>query len=148
MNDAATAVRPYCPEDLEQVMTAWRRANALVHPFLNEVYVAQLEQEVRYTFVPNAETYVLEADGQLVGFIALLGDVVGGLFLDPSKHGMGFGKALVDHAVNLKGPLKVDVFRENEVGRSFYERYGFELVAEEAHEPSGQIVRKLAMPDR
>ncbi len=128
------------------MMRIWRRANAVAHPFLSVAYVAQVEREVRDLYVPNAETYVAEEGREVVGFISLLGNEIGGLFVDPSKHGRGYGKALVDHASAIKGPLKVDVLRDNEIGRPFYERYGFELVAEEAHEPSGQIVRKLAMP--
>ncbi len=145
MTNAATSIRRYRAEDLEPVMAVWRRANALAHPFLTEVYVAALQQEVRDLYVPNAETYVLEEDAGVIGFIALLENEIGGLFLDPSKHGRGYGKALVDHAVAIKGPLKVEVFRDNQIGRPFYERYGFGFVTEALHEPSGQIVRKLAM---
>lgn len=146
MTNAATSIRRYRAEDLEPVMVAWRHANALAHPFLSEAYVAQVEQEVRDIYVPSAETYVLEEDGVVIGFIALLENEIGGLFLDPTKHGKGYGKALVDYAVAIKGTLKVEVFRDNQIGRPFYERYGFGFVTEALHEPSGQIVRKLAMP--
>lgn len=127
-------------------MAAWRRANTIAHPFLTDAYAAQSEQEVRNLYIPNAETYVLEVQGEVIGFIALLGKEIGGLFLEPSKHGLGYGRALVDHAVAIKGPLKVEVFRDNKIGRPFYERYGFVLVAEALHEPSGQIVHEMAMP--
>lgn len=62
------------------------------------------------------------------------------------KHGQGHGQALVDHTVSLKGPLSVEVFRDNEIGRPFYERYGFEFVADALHAPSGHVSRKMAMP--
>ncbi|MEX0303614.1 MAG: GNAT family N-acetyltransferase, partial [Leisingera sp.] len=78
--------------------------------------------------------------------ISLLGNEIGGLFLDPSRHGRGYGKALTDHTFALKGPLKVDVFLSNAIGRPFYERYGFNFVEEVLHEPSGQITWKMAMP--
>lgn len=146
MTGAAYGLRAYRPEDLEPVMAAWRSANALAHPFLADAFVAGLEQDVRDIYVPNAETYVLEERGEVVGFITLLGAEIGGLFVDPSRHRRGYGIALVDHAVAIKGPLTVEVFRNNRIGRPFYERYGFALVAEERHEPSGQIVLKMAMP--
>lgn len=147
MTNVATSIRRYRAEDLAPVMVAWRHANALAHPFLSDAYVAQVEQEVGDIYVPTAETYVLEEeDGEVIGFISLLGNEIGGLFVAPSKHGRGYGKALVDHAVAVKGPLKVDVFRDNKIGRPFYERYGFVLVAEALHEPSGQIVHQMAMP--
>ncbi|MDV7143068.1 GNAT family N-acetyltransferase [Tropicimonas sp. TH_r6] len=146
MNDIHEAIRAYRTDDLEAVMAVWKRANAVAHPFLSESFVAQSEQEIRDIYMPMTETFVLEEDGAIIGFIALLGNQIGGLFLDPSKHGKGLGRAMVDHAVALKGPLRVEVFRNNAIGRPFYERYGFEFVEDEMHEPSGQMNRKLAMP--
>lgn len=146
MADTHFSIRPYHPGDTEAVIAVWQKANALAHPFLAAEFVAEVQQAMRDLYLPNAETYVLEEKGSVIGFIALLGNEIGGLFLDPSKHGKGYGKALTDHAFALKGPLKVDVFRDNAIGRPFYERYGFRLVEEVLHEPSGQITCKMAMP--
>ncbi len=146
MHTSDITIRAYRSDDIESVMEVWRRGNALAHAFLTEAYVAQVERDIRDIYMPNAETYVVEVDGYVVGFIALLENEIGGLFLDPSKHGKGYGRAMVDHAVALKGPLRVNVFRDNELGRSFYERYGFQFVADEPHDASGQINRTMAMP--
>lgn len=141
-------IRRFEADDLELVMFAWRRANALAHPFLSQAYVARAEEEVRNIYIPAAETYVLEEAHAVIGFIALLGSEIGGLFLDPSKHGKGYGKALVDHAFALKGPLTVEVFRDNEIGRRFYERYGFTPVSHAPHPPTGMMICRMAMQDR
>jgi putative acetyltransferase len=141
-------IRRFEADDLELVMFAWRRASSLAHPFLSQAYVAQAEEEVRNIYIPVAETYVLEEARAVIGFIALLGNEIGGLFLDPSKHGRGYGKALVDHALALKGPLTVEVFRDNEIGRRFYERYGFTPVSQAPHRPTGRIVCRMALQDR
>ncbi|SLN52743.1 putative N-acetyltransferase YjaB [Roseovarius albus] len=146
MKDTQTTLRAYREDDIEAVMSAWRKANALAHPFLSDDFVAQVEDAIRNIYVPKAETYVLSEPEGVVGFITLIGNDIGGLFLYPSKHSKGYGRALVDHAVALKGPLKVEVFRDNAVGRKFYERYGFEFVEDEYHQPSGQWNRKMAMP--
>lgn len=140
------SIRAYREDDIEPVMVAWRNANAVAHPFLSDDFVSELEQAIRHIYVPKAETYVLEENGHVIGFIALLGNDIGGLFLDPARHGLGYGKALVSYAAQLKGPLTVDVFRDNEIGRPFYEHAGFAFVSDELHEPSGQISRKMAMP--
>lgn len=146
MKTPTISIRAYHEADIESVMSAWRDANALAHPFLSTDFVSTLEHAIRHTYVPMAETYVLEENGKVIGFIALLGNEIGGLFLAPSRHRRGYGKALIDHAVNLKGPLTVEVFRDNEIGRPFYEHVGFMFVAEEFHEASGQVSHKMAMP--
>lgn len=146
MNDTKTSIHNYRTVDLEPVMEVWRKANAVAHPFLTDSFVAQTEKEIRDTYIPMTETFVLEQDGAIIGFIALFENQIGGLFLEPSHHGKGYGRAMVDHAVALKGPLKVEVFRDNALGRLFYERYGFKFVADQLHEPSGHMNRKMAMP--
>lgn len=139
-------IRKYRTDDTDALVSVWRKANALAHPFLPEDFVAQVAADMRNIYLPNAETWLLEEERQPVGFIALIGDEIGGLFLDPSRHGKGFGKAMVDHAVALKGPLRVEVFKRNSIGRRFYKRYGFVELEEYRHEPSGELTIKMAMP--
>ena len=139
-------IRKYQSQDTDALVSVWQKANALAHPFLAEDFVEQVAQDMRNIYLPNAETWVLEEDGQPAGFIALIGDEIGGLFLDPSLQGKGFGRAMVDHAAALKGPLRVEVFKENAIGRHFYECYGFVFVGEYRHEASGELTLKMAMP--
>ena len=139
-------IRKYKTEDTDALVSVWEKGNALAHPFLSEEFVAQVAKDMRNIYLPKAETWVLEDDEQAVGFIALLESEIGGLFLDPSLIGKGYGKKLVDHAFALKGPLRVEVFKENTMGRPFYERYGFVFEEEYLHEPSGSVTCKMAMP--
>jgi len=98
---------------------------------------------MRNIYLTFAETWVMEADNAVVGFIALIENEIGGLFLDPGFHGQGLGRALVDKAVAEKGPLKVEVFKENRVGRRFYDAYGFREIEEFIHEATGQATLRM-----
>ncbi len=118
----------------------------LAHPFLKDHFLAQEADNMRTLYLPNAETWVIEHTSTPIGFIALIGSEIGGLFLNPAFHGQGFGKMLVDHATNLKGPLSVEVFERNANGRRFYDRYGFFETGRYRHEVSGEIILMMAMP--
>jgi putative acetyltransferase len=139
-------IREYTPNDTDAVIAIWDKAEALAHPFLPENVREQVRKDLRDLYLPNAETWVLEHDGHPVGFIAMIGTEIGGLFLDPSRQGKGMGRQMVDHVVALKGPLTVEVFKDNKIGLPFYERYGFDHTEEGVFEPSGHLTFKMAMP--
>ena len=139
-------IREYTTSDTDALIAIWEKANALAHPFLAADFVAFVKDAMRNMYLPNSETWVLEEDGGPLGFIAMMGNEIGGLFLDPEHHGRGHGRAMVDHVVVLKGPLRVEVFRDNKIGRPFYERYGFDFVEEYLHDGSGAVTVKMSMP--
>lgn len=136
-------IRKYEERDIEVVVSTWRRASELAHPFLTKAFLDQEDANTRNIYLAFAETWVTEVEGTVVGFIALIENEIGGLFLDPDFHGQGLGRALVDKAVIQKGPLKVEVFKENIIGRRFYDAYGFRETEEFIHEASGQTTLRM-----
>ncbi len=139
-------IRRFQQSDMDAVISIWEAANALAHPFLSTDFVNTVRTDMREIYLPNAETWVVEHEGEPVGFIAMIGTEIGGLFLDPRYHGQGLGRAMVDAVVALKGPLQVDVFAANAIGRKFYDGYGFKAVDQYAHDQSGQFTIKMEMP--
>ena len=136
-------IRQYNTSDLEAVLSSWESATRLAHPFMTEEFLAQERKNTAELYLPNTDTWVIEIDGEVAGFIALMGNEIGGLFLLPEYHGKGAGKALTDKAQDLHGDLEVEVFSENSIGRNFYSKYGFELLEEKLHEPTGRQVLRL-----
>ena len=138
-----TIIRPYIGSDLSELLEAWGKSTSLAHPFLSESFLAQEKINIPNMYLPNADTWVVEDEGKVVGFIALIGNEVGAIFVDPKCHGRGLGKALMDKAQSLHARLEVEVFKENHIGRNFYDRYGFKYLEEKVFETTGDKVLRL-----
>ena len=111
--------------DLDRCMEIWREASDVADPFLDAATLDADEILIRQTYMPAAEVTVVETDGQVVGFIALLGYLIGGLFVHPLAHRHGAGRALVADALARRGRLEVEVYEANAGGRAFYAACGF-----------------------
>lgn len=138
-------IRQYAAADLDALMSCWERSNAVGHPFFSERFVSQVRHEIPNVYLPAAETWVAVWQGRVVGFISLVGDEIGGLFVEPDLHGRGIGRALVDKARESRERLRVEVFELNATGVRFYTRYGFTLVRERRHEQTGDNVLCMQM---
>lgn len=110
--------------DRADCLRVWREASRVGHPFLGEADLDAQERLVGEHYLAQAETWIAERDGRVLGFIGLLGSFIGGLFVDPAAHGQGVGRALVRHAASLRGALEVDVY-EADTACAFYRRLGF-----------------------
>ncbi|SLN21191.1 putative N-acetyltransferase YjaB [Roseovarius litorisediminis] len=137
-------IRPYSPDDKTIVLSIWRETSAFAHPFLTPEFTDQAEAMIRDVFLDMAEVWIAEQHKHSVGFIALIGNEIGGLFLRPEYHGLGIGRALMDHALRQKGTLELEVFTQNNAGRRFYRRCGFVEGAERLDEASGQKVMRMS----
>lgn len=138
-------VRPYTDGDLEAVLAAWYRASVVAHRFLPEEFFETERRQIADRWLPVADTLVYEADGQVVGFVALVGNEVGGLFVDPDWQGRGFGRALMDAARASRPFLELGVFEANDAGRRFYDAYGFDVVGRQVHQATGQPELRLRL---
>ncbi len=140
---AQRRIRRYQPADLERVVVAWETASAVGHPFLSVEFLATERRLLREVYMPNGETYVLEHDGEVIGFLSMNGNEVAGLFVEAAQHGTGAGRALMDHAKSLHDDLVVEVFQANSVGRRFYEKAGFVYASEYFHDETEHVMLRM-----
>ena len=136
-------IRKYETTDLDSVLSAWENTQKIAHSFLKEDFQTQEKKNIQELYLPNADTWVVEENHQVVGFIALIGDEIGGLFLQPDHHGKKLGKLMVDKAQELHGDIVVEVFEKNSIGRNFYEKYGFKLIDKKMHEQTSEQVLRF-----
>jgi len=138
-------LRPYEPADCEQLLDVWARASTLAHSFLSKAFIEQERRNIPTVYLPVAETWVWAVDGRVTGFISLIGNEVGALFVDPDCHRGGIGRSLIEQARTLRGDLEVEVFERNALGRRFYEHVGFKLIERKIHEPTGFELLRLRL---
>ena len=141
----ASSIREYHETDLIDVMAAWETGSAQAHHFLSPEFMAKVREDIPKLYIPIAETWVVENDGLVVGFISLLGSEVGALFVDPKHQGKGLGRQLMSKALELRGQLGLEVFSANSIGRMFYRKFGFVQTGEKIHEETGFDMLRLRM---
>ena len=136
-------LRPYTAADLEEVLDVWYRASLIAHSFVSAEFLETERAEIADKWLPMAETTVYEADDRVVGFIAMIGNEVGAIFVDPDVQGRGIGRALMDDVARTRPFLELDVFEANPIGPAFYAAYGFRQIGSSSHEPTGQNQLRL-----
>ena len=139
-------LRAYRVEDLDDLMATWAAASKIAHPFLTDEFQQNVGHDIANVYLPVTENWVWESDGHVVGFVSLLGNEIGGLFVDPKFQRQGIGKALVDHAGMERTQLDVEVFKDNAIGCVFYARHSFVVTEEKVHEETGFQLLRLSRP--
>ncbi|MFQ6030246.1 MAG: GNAT family N-acetyltransferase [Dehalococcoidia bacterium] len=138
-------IRKYQDKDEEKLLEVWYSGSQVGHPFLDEDFLERERENIIALYLPNAETWVFELDDVVVGFIALVGNEVGAIFVDSKYQRRGIGGQLMDHARGIRDSLELNVFEENAAGRSFYEKYGFGEVGRGLHEETGHMLLRLRL---
>ena len=136
-------IRLYTDEDLGELLDVWYRASLIAHSFLSNEFFETERRQIAEHWLPMTETTVYETDGRVVGFLSLIGNEVGAIFVDPDYQGRRIGRALMDRARDSRPFLELSVLEENSIGRRFYDAYGFEFVDRHVGQATGQPELRL-----
>ncbi|WMT89878.1 GNAT family N-acetyltransferase [Pelagibacterium sp. H642] len=137
MKNIDVTIRAYQAADLEALSAIWFEASMLAHPFIGEARLREQRVLIETVYLPKAENWVACTDDRPAGFISLLDNFIGGLFVSPNRQGLGIGRALVAHAKALKGELELEVYLDNPQACAFYHALGFEEVSRRTHDDQG-----------
>lgn len=140
-------IRPYVQEqDETQLLQLWLESTTKGQPFIPEQFWKKQLPLVRDEYLPASETWVAEKDGQLLGFVALLGNLVGGLFVLPAAQGQQVGSSLIAHARTLRPQsLYVEVYEKNLKARKFYQKCGFVFNEARTDEATNEVLHNLVL---
>lgn len=139
----AVSLRPFATEDMDALVTIWRRAVEETHAFLTPDDIDFFEGVVRENLPLVPGVIVADRDGVPLGFIGFGADAdgvveVGMLFVDPEAHGGGIGSALLEAATAAHAHARVDVNEHNPGARAFYAARGFAVVDRSETDDTGR----------
>jgi len=98
-------------------------------PYLPELHTADEDLWFfRERLLPENETWVVEADGVLVGYVAFQPGWIMHLYVHPEYQGAAIGPRLLAKALEDGAPRQLWTFQQNARARRFYEKRGFKLV--------------------
>ena len=121
-------IRQWQSENTAPLLSLWLESTTVAHPFIDAEYWKENEAMVRDVYLPAAQTWVWEDEGQLCGFISVMhSQFVGALFVAPAFIGKGIGRALLNHIQQRYPYLSLEVYQKNERAVNFYHAQGFRI---------------------
>ena len=104
--------------DLDKIMDIWLQGNLEAHSFIDAKYWKKNFDSVK-SVLPNAEVYVYEEGGEILGFIRVDAEYIAGIFVAAGHKGQGIGHQLIE-TVKKKKRLSLHVFEKNTGAMAFY----------------------------
>jgi putative acetyltransferase len=115
--------------EYEKIIFIWEKSVRATHHFLNDDDILEIKADV-IRYLPCLRVYAYKnANGEMLGFIAIDKNKIEMLFVSPEYFGKGVGGALVDFALKDMHVNEVDVNEQNANAREFYEHMGFKVTA-------------------
>ena len=121
------ALRRARPEDAAEVSEVWLSSFRAALPTVRLVHTDdEVRDWIARVVVGQLDTWVAEAGGEVVGFVALHDDWIEQLYLRPDWRGRGLGDRFIALArERTPAGIQLWCFQVNAPARRFYERNGF-----------------------
>lgn len=124
--------------DLDRVMEIWLDSNIEAHNFIARDYWEKNAPTVREQLL-QAEVYVFESYGDILGFVGLQDDYLAGIFVDKNFRSEGVGKELLNLVKTVHNLLTLSVYEKNPRAIAFYERDGFVVKSKSLDSETGEV---------
>lgn len=129
MAEVDVVLRPALASDADDIARVMR-ASLDSLPWMPLLHTPEEDRGfVRSHLLPNQRVTIAEVGGRIVGFIAVEGEWIEQLYLDPAWTGRGIGSRLLAVATADMPVSRLHCFQANDGARRFYERHGFRAEA-------------------
>jgi ribosomal protein S18 acetylase RimI-like enzyme len=125
-------IRSLAETDVDAVIRVWTETKRDTYDFIErERHYTDADDEAffRGHILPRCAIWVAVADGDVLGFVALVGTYLDRLYVRPAAQRRGVGSALLARAIEVSPDgLELHTHVENFKARAFYEKMGFVAV--------------------
>ena len=122
-------IRKPKPTETETIIRIWLEGNTQAHSFIQPDYWLSHVEYMRQA-LPQAQVYICEINGEIVGFVGLDGNHIAGLFVNEQHQSQGIGTSLIDFIKQQHFTLTLTVYRKNEKALQFYRKHNFVVMEE------------------
>ena len=139
MNNLPTNIFVATEKDYPELSELWEASVRSTHHFLSAEDIQYYKPLVQNVYFPAVQLYIIKnKDNRISGFLGLSDNLIEMLFIHPDEQGKGYGKTLLEFAVNERGFRKVDVNEQNEQAFRFYRNRGFEVISRDETDAQGK----------
>lgn len=125
-------IRPLADTEVDAVIRVWTETKRDTYDFieLERSYTAADDAAFfRGHILPRCAIWIAVEDGDVLGFVALVGTYIDRLYVRPAAQRRGVGAALLARAIEASpGGLELHTHVQNSKARAFYEKMGFSAV--------------------
>ena len=113
--------------ELPAILELWLESTTWGHPFIKANYWRDCIPLVRDAYLANAQNWVWEEDGKLLGFVSIMeGRFLAAMFVAPKAVRRGIGKALMQYCSSAI-PTDAGGLSKNQPAINFYRHRVFTL---------------------
>ena len=120
-------ISEYKPDNKNEILLIWEKAVLATHNFLSPEYFIEIKELLQGFDFTELKVFCQINENKIIGFIGLNNTKIEMLFIDPKYFGKGFGKNLINFAIENHNANLVDVNEQNTNAKKFYEKQGFKV---------------------
>ena len=124
-------------QDTKRVMQLWLESNLEAHDFIAKDYWESMYHLVQEQLL-QADVYVYEQNGQILGFAGMVDNYLAGIFVDKKYRSQGIGKRLLAYIKESYSAFSLNVYQKNRRAVDFYLREGLSVIGEGIDEDTGE----------
>lgn len=120
-----TEIKPYNDNFKKEIILVWEKSVRATHHFLIPSDIEYFKEIVTGIDFNTFQVFCLMHNEAVIGFIGVADKKIEMLFLSPEFIGKGFGRQLLDFAINTLHADEVDVNEQNDYAVKIYAKFGF-----------------------